>query len=305
MSSQDNTQLTDAQTYNVSNMRFRKVIDGSVPAVNGAPEVKFKRVPIGTRNPDGTFGDLVLQTERLYSFGLSPNINRESGKTDGYTLTLCLHNRNSPSDEEKKWVDTFNNIVDHTKTHLLENKEEYGKYDLERSDLRNLNPIWYKKEKGKVVDGSSPILYAKLMQNKKTGSISTIMTNEKDEDIDPMSLVNKPCYVIAAVKIEGIFIGAKVALQVKVQEATIFLIDNAPKRLLRRQLNQAPQLEISAELEDDEKEHAVSVSASASSVSNDDDGSIKGSDDESDKEDEPVKPTPPPAPARRPLTKKK
>lgn len=304
MSSQDNTQLTDAQTYNVSNMRFRKVIEGSVPSMNGAPEVKFKRVPIGTRNPDGSFGDLILQTERLYSFGLSPNINRDNGKTDGYTLTLCLHNRNSPSEEEKRWVDVFNKIVDHTKDHLIQNKDEYGKYDLERSDLRNLNPIWYKKEKGKVVEGSSPILYAKLMQNKKNGTISTIMTNDKDEDLDPMTLINKPCYVVAAIKIEGIFIGAKVALQVKVQEATIYLIDNAPKRLLRRSLNQAPQLEISANVED-EKEEPVHASASSSNDNDNDDGSIKGSDDEeSDKEEEkPV--TPPPAPtARRPLKKK-
>ena len=307
----DNTQLTDALTYNVANLRFRKMIESTLPGANGAPSVNYKRVPIGTRNPDGTFGDLILPTLRLYSFGLSANVSPNTGKIDSYTLPLCLTNRNDPTVEEKKWVETFNRIVEATKDHIIEKKDEYGRYDLERVELKKLNPIWYKTEKGKIVDGAAPVLYAKVMMNKKTGKISTLMTNgATGEELDPLTLANKPCYVEAAVKIESIYMGAKISLQVKVQEANIFLIDNTPKRLLRR-----PVAVQQVEMDDDVPEEAVSeqaaqpASSSAAEVDmsdDDDSGSIKASDDENEEE----APAPPvveekKAVVRRPLAKKK
>lgn len=309
----DNTQLTDALTYKVENMRFRKMIESSLPGANGAPSVNYKRVPIGTRNPDGSMGDLVLQTLRLYSFGLSPNVSQTTGKTEGYTLALCLTNRNDPTPDEKKWVDTFNKIVEHTKDNLMQKKEEYEQYTLERAELKKLNPVWYKTEKGKPVDGAAPILYAKLMMNKKTNSIATIFTNgATGEDLDPLSLVGKSCYVEAAIKIESIYIGAKISLQVKVQEANVFLIDNTPKRLLRR-----PVASEQVEMPDDfpEDDHQMSSSAASASSSaqdedmNDDSGSVKGSDDEHEEpHEQPVAAAKPAASApagRKPLKGKK
>lgn len=314
----DKTQLTNALTYDLSNLRFRKQIESSLPGLNGAPGVNYKRVPIGTRNSDGSYGDLVLQTGKVYSFGLSPNVSQTSGETEGYTLPLCLTNRNDPTPEEKKWVETFNKIVESVKDHLMKTKEEIGKYDLERVELKKLNPIWYKTEKGKIVDGASPILYAKLMMNKKTRSISTLFTNGvTGEDIDPLTLLNKPCYVEAAIRIESIYIGAKISLQVKIQEANIFLIDNTPKRLLRKPVV-VQQVEMSDDVPDEAQEEQKAAGAAAfadmdedngvnSADAGDDDGSIKGSDDESDKLP-PVVETPKPssaAPAsKRPLKKK-
>ena len=311
----DNTQLTDALTYNVSNLRFRKMIESTLPGANGAPSVNYKRVPIGTRNSDGSFGDLVLPTLRLYSFGLSANVSPNTGKIDSYTLPLCLTNRNDPTVEEKKWVETFNRVVDATKDHIIDKKDEYGRYDLERVELKKLNPIWYKTEKGKIVDGAAPVLYAKVMMNKKTGKISTLMLNgTTGEELDPLTLANKPCYVEAAVKIESIYMGAKISLQVKVQEANIFLIDNTPKRLLRR-----PVAVQAVEMDDDVPDEAVNEQAAKPAVSvpvemDDDeendshDGSVKGSDDDEDSEpamNTPVIEEKKAAPVRRPLAKKK
>ena len=307
--SMDNTQLTDALTYKVENMRFRKMIESSLPGANGAPSVNYKRVPIGTRNPDGSMGDLVLQTLRLYSFGLSPNVSQTTGKTEGYTLALCLTNRNDPTVDEKKWVETFNKIVEHTKDNLMQKKEEYEQYTLERAELKKLNPIWYKTEKGKPVDGAAPILYAKLMMNKKTNSIATIFTNGvTGEDLDPLTLVGKSCYVEAAIKFESIYIGAKISLQVKVQEANVFLIDNTPKRLLRRPVA-IEHVEMSDDLPEDDvhdvhEEKAASAAASSDDM-NDDQGSIKGSDDDEPQEQPAAKPVVAATPARKPLKGKK
>lgn len=281
----DNTQLTNASGYNVNNMKFTKPKDGSIPNST----VAFKRIAIGTRNPDGSLGELVIPTPRVYSYGLSPSTNMQTGKVDGYTLSLCLHNRDGPTAEEKEWVETFDRIVDHIKKYLLDNRDSFGKYELESSDLKKLSPLYYKKDKGKIVEGAGPVLYAKVMQNKKNETISTPFSNEKGIDIDPMTLMNKPCYATAAIKIESIFIGAKISLQVKVYEAEVKMIDNAPRRLLRRPVAS----------DDVVMDVSSSSSASVSSSSNrdddedeDDNHSVKASDDEEEEEEDDSKKEP-------------
>ncbi len=265
----ENTQLTLAPGYDVNKMIFGKPKDGSIPNST----VVFKRIPIGTRNPDGSIGELVIQTNRVYSFGLSPNTNMQTGKTDGYTLSLCLYNRDGPSKEEKEWVDTFDRIVEHIKKYLLEHRDSFGKYELESADLKKLSPLYYKKDKGKIVEGSGPVLYPKVLQNKKNDTISTPFCDENGVDIDPMSLLNKSCYATAAIKIESIFIGAKISLQIKVYEAEVKMFDTAPKRLLRK-----TQPSSSVVME------SSSSSSAKTHDDDDDDDSVKGSDD--DEEDE-------------------
>ena len=201
----------------------------------------------------------------------------QTGKIDGYTLSLCLYNRDNPTAEEKEWVETFDRIVDHIKKYLLDNRDSFGKYELESSDLKKLSPLYYKKDKGKIVDGAGPVLYAKVMQNKKNDTISTPFSNERGLDIDPMMLMNKPCYATGAIKIESIFIGAKISLQVKVYEAEVKMIDNAPKRLLRR-----PVASDSVVMEANDANDDMDVK----DEKEDDNHSVKGSDDEDEDEDD-------------------
>lgn len=276
----ENTQLTSAIGYDVNNIVFGKPKDGSIP--NSA--VAFKRIMIGTRNPDGSTGELVIPTTRVYSYGLSPTTNLQSGKQDGYTMSLCLHNRDTPSKEEKEWVETFEKIVEHVKTYLIDHRDEIGKYELEASDLKKLSPVFYKRDKGRIV--GPPTLYVKVNQNKKTEEITTPFCNERGEDIDPLSTLNKRCWATAAIKVESIFIGAKISLQIKLYEASVKIIDNEQKRLLRPSF---------ASNDDEKSSHSQVASAnpfvlpSSSSdekvLEDDDDGSVKGSDDE---DDEPV-----------------
>jgi len=303
----DNTQLTSAFGFDVKNIRFRKPVDGSI--LNDT--VKFKRIAIGTRNPDGTLGELVIPTLPVYSFGLSENVNPQTSKTDGYSLSLCLYSKDNPTDEQKKWVDTFNAIVDHIKQYLLDHKDDIEKYELEPADLKKFNPLYYKKDKGKIVEGTGPTLYAKVMQNKKNDLITTPFCDENGRDIDPLSILGKRCYATAAIKFEGIFIGARISLQVKVYEAKIKLIDSAPRRFLQSQAS-------SSQVVYDEKSQETqqpSSSSSSSTVSqsedndNDDSGSINGDNsDDDDKPPAPVQPVvqqqAPKAPARRTINRK-
>ena len=113
--------------------------------------MSLRRINIATRNEDGSVGELIIPTSRLFSFGVSENTSQETGKVNGYTFPICLWNRDSPTDEEKAWTDTFNRIVDRCTDHLIENREEIDMYDLARSDLvkakGGLNPLYWKKEK--------------------------------------------------------------------------------------------------------------------------------------------------------------
>lgn len=299
MASFDNTQLNSAFGYDVNNMRFKKPIKGSIPNST----VEFLRLPIGTKNPDGTYGDLVIPTvANLYSFGLSPSENMTTGKIDGYTLSICLHNRDGATEEEKQWVDTFNKIVDHIRKYLIDHREEIEKYELEAAELKKLNPLYYKKEKGKIVEGTGPVLYPKVLQNKKSNTITSVFCDENGNDIDPMTLLNKRCRVTAAIKIESVFVGSKISLQVKVLESQIKLLDSAPKRLLcKPEANQKVVFESSSSSSSSESNKPSFSDVKDKSEDDDDDsGSIKGDDDDSESKEEEkpvvqVKETPAPA----------
>jgi len=229
-----NTELISANSYDVSKMIFSDPIEGAIPDST----IKYKRINISTLNDDGSVGELVLPTEKVYSYGVSENINMNSGKVDGYVLPLVLFNKNGASDEEKNFVDTFNNIVEKCKEYLLENREELGQYELEKNDLKKLNPIFYKRDKGKIVDGSPPTLYAKLIvkKDKKDGNkiISVFFDEDTGDNVNPLELLGKSCYARAVIKFESIFIGNKISLQVKLYEAEVKTINTGMRRLLPR-----------------------------------------------------------------------
>lgn len=231
MSLTENTQLTNALTYNVSNMVFSKPI---VSNIAGSAQMTYKRIMIATKNPDGTQGDLVLNTERLFSFGIGTR-NPEGDVKDGYQITLSMHNRDNPTPNELLWIKTFNAIIDKCKDYLLQTKDQLGLYELSKEDslLKNCNPLKYKKDKGKVVEGVPPILGVKLIERK--GEIISMFHDERGNTIDPLSLFKKHCHVTAAIKIESIFIGSKlIAIQIKLYEAQVRLVDTGLKRLLPR-----------------------------------------------------------------------
>ena len=243
----ENTQLTAAPGYDAkSRMVFSEPISGSVPDT----KIEFKRINISTRNEDGSVGELILPTERLFSFGVSENVSQDTGKVTGYTFPLCLWTRDAATKDEKAWTDTFESIVDACIDHLMENKEEIDLHELTRGELTKskggLNPLYWKKEKVKDEDtgktvvrnvkGIGPTLYAKLIFSKKNDKFLTQFFDTSDEPMNALDLMGKYCYTNAAVKIESIFISGtgKVSLQVKLYEAVVEPSQGGMKRLLAR-----------------------------------------------------------------------
>lgn len=276
MSKERVNQLTSANGYDVSRMVFSDPQVGSVPNT----PIVYKRINISTLNKDGTVGDLIIPTEQVFSFGVSENVNPETKKVNGHVLPLCLYNRSGPTATEKAWVDTFDSIVEHCKKHLVENREEIEQYDLSMNDLKKFNPLYWKREKGKIVEGTGPTLYAKLIASKKHNKIMSMFYTENEETIDPLSLLGKYCYVNAAIKIESIFLGNKISFQVKLYEAKVRLMDGGMKPLMARPKNSGRMLT------SDSVPHAsaTEVKADDSDVGDDDGGgSLHNSDTEEPK----------------------
>jgi len=238
MSNTNDTQLINITNFDTSKIVFSDPIAGSVPG--DGPAIKFQRINLSVRNSDGSIGELIIPTSRLFSFGVSENKSQETGKVNGWTFPLCLWDKDGATKAQKEWTDTFDAIVETCISHILNTKEELDKYDLEKSDLKKFNPLYWKKEKkmvnGKsvlaVVDGTGPTLYTKLIYSKKNEKFVTKMYDQDDNLCDPLEMMGKYCYTNAAVKIESIFIGTKISLQVKLYEATVEPAQSGMKRLL-------------------------------------------------------------------------
>jgi hypothetical protein len=187
---------------------------------------------------NGASGPLIMETQRLYSYGLGEDTNPDTGKINGYKLPLVLYNINGASQEEKDFVTTFESIVKKCKEYLIKNKDKLEQYELEENDLKKLNPIYRKKEKGIVVESASPVLYAKLIVKKdKDGNkiITAFFDEESGDPINALDLLGKACYVRSAIKFESIFIGNKISLQIKLFECDVKTIGSTgSRRLLQR-----------------------------------------------------------------------
>ena len=231
--------ITKASGYDVSNIIFGKPESKSIPNNGNGPQMSYFTIPVKTANPDGTVGDLILEIEDAFCFGVQANTDQITGKITGYTMPIPLWSKPpvGPTESEKDWVDTFNRICDACSQHVLDHKDDVEKYDLEKSDLKKFNPLYWKREKGKIVEGQGPTLYGKLMYSKKNEKIATKMYNSSTgQQLELEDVTGKYFRVNAAVKIESIYVGAKPSLQVKISEANIKFQDQGPRRLLSRPL---------------------------------------------------------------------
>lgn len=228
------TQLTLVSGYNVDRMMFSISQECKIPNSS----FSYKRINISTKNDDGTTGDLVLRTPLLFSFGVQESLNMDTKEVNGYVMPLCLWNRHGPTEEEKVWTDTFERICEQCKDHLLSNKKDIGKWDLEMADLKKFNPMYWKRDKstGQIEPGTGPMLYAKLIVSKRDGNeriMSVFYDPDTEDELNPVDILGKYCNATAAIKIESIFIGNRISLQVKLWEVEVSLHSTGVKRLLR------------------------------------------------------------------------
>ena len=188
-------------------------------------KIKYKRIPIEIKYPNGKKGALVVESPVLFSFGVSEKKNQETGKLAGYSIPVCLWSKDSaPNPKELSFFETLNNVVSMCQSHL---ENEYG------ADLASSlsSPFYYKqieytdkkgKKKTKVDESSAPVLYAKLIYSEKSKKILSLFKGKGGKDLNPFKYINQYCNVKLALIIEGIFISKTVtSLQIKVHECYV------------------------------------------------------------------------------------
>ena len=101
-------------------------------------KIRYKRIPIEVKYPNGKKGALVIETPLLFSFGVNEKKNQETNKLVGYSMPVCLWSKDSePNTKEQAFFDVINNVMELCKLHL---ESEYG------ADLASSlsSPFYYK-----------------------------------------------------------------------------------------------------------------------------------------------------------------
>lgn len=246
----ENTTLISATDYDVKNMIFKTPINRKMGPIN------YYRVPIKTKNEDGTIGDLLIEGPEFFSPGLFRNTDmNDETKTTGYSLSLCLSEMDGQNEDQKGFTDALDNIYDSCKEWLIENSEKVGRKGrdkIERADLRKMRPYQYQKDKvTKEEKLDAPVMFVKLIYNRKKGEIQTVMIDYDGNDVDPLSLEGKVYSKVKPIlSVESIFLNSKtISVQVKLYNAYCHKLENKVKNFLKRP---EPKNELEVEDENDE-----------------------------------------------------
>ena len=214
-------QLSNYEDITKENIIFNKTKEYKVKDSN----IKYKRIKIEVNYSNGKRGPLVVVTPLLFSFGVSENKDQKTGKLNGYSVPVCIWERDGvPNQKELSFFEVINSINLLCQNHL---EVEYG------PDLAShmSSPFYFKtitytdkkgREKTKKDDSSAPILYAKLIYSEKSKKILSLFKGKGGEDLNPFKYINQFCNVKLALIIEGIFISKTVtSLQIKVHECYV------------------------------------------------------------------------------------
>ena len=174
-------QLSNYENINQDNIIFNEAKEFKVKD----SKIKYKRIPIEIKYPNGKKRALVLESPVLFSFGVNKKKNQETGKLVGYSIPVCLWSKDSaPNPKELSFFETLSNVVSMCQSYL---ESEYG------ADLASSlsSPFYYKqieyidkkgKKKTKVDESSAPVLYTKLIYSEKSRKFFLCL-KQKEEKI--------------------------------------------------------------------------------------------------------------------------
>ena len=113
-------QLTRTDSLTSNNIIFNDAKEYQVKD----SKTKQKRIKIETVYSIGKKGDLVIETPFLFSFGVNEKLNQETGKLIGYSILVCLWERDSePGIEQRDFYEFIYKLTEVCRKCL---EEEYG-----------------------------------------------------------------------------------------------------------------------------------------------------------------------------------
>lgn len=247
-------------------------------------KIVFYRIGIETKYPDGSQGPLIFELPKCFSYGVSENRDNKTDELQGHSMCLILSSKDENTPEQDAQIKAFRDLYQACLQHIVTVRKEIGKPKLKKIDNVEgafRSPIYQREddETGEI-DPEAPVkIYPKLIESRKSGKVITQFYDVKSDDIieDPLVfLKDKKCFVYPAVKVESIYIGARISLQLKIYQVYVEVKDYSIKKLLPRPVRN--------EDSDDEGDDDDYLNGS----SDDEDGESKsrGKEDGDDDEDE-------------------
>ena len=97
-------QLSSFENINDDNIVFLPAKQFKVPN----SKMKYQRIKIEMKLPNGKTTPLVVATPILFSFGLSERKDQETNKINGYSIPVCLRKKDSQANQREE---NFHNII--------------------------------------------------------------------------------------------------------------------------------------------------------------------------------------------------
>ena len=191
-------------------------------------KIKYKRIKIETKLPNGKISPLVLETPFLFSFGVSKQKNQETGQLNGYSIPVCVWKKDEkPNQEEKDFYDAIKKIHEICRDYLEKNCGDNEATSL--GEILHYKHIEYQNSKGKTKkkkdELSSPVLYVKLIYSDKTKIILSIFRTKGNKSINPLDYLNQYFNTKMAIFFESIYLAKNIiSLQIKAHEVYIKLL---------------------------------------------------------------------------------
>ena len=214
-------QLSSFENITEDNIVFHSAKKHKVPN----SKIKYQRIKIERKLPNGKSTPLVVETPFLFSFGISERKDQETNKISGYSIPVCLWKKDAePNQKETNFLNIINKVQELCKDHL---SSDYGENQATSlSDVLYYKQIEYLDKKGKTKKekdkSSAPVLYVKLIYSSDTKKFSTIFRVKGKKEVKPLDYKDKYFNTRMAIIFDSIYLGRNnVSIQVKAHEVHI------------------------------------------------------------------------------------
>jgi hypothetical protein len=288
----DKTELIDVLNYDLDNMIFDEPVSGTIPGST----IPFFRINVASRNSNKSEGHFVFDLPKLSTYGIKESLDPQTKALTGYSAGLLLFDREGQTEEQKKYTDAIISIIEKCKDHLFDPEilKKVNKKNIKvKEQLDSMSTLSFVKDKNTGDHQlDKPVLNVKLMYAKgrkdKEGNDvpSKIMSkfySEDEVEIDPLDYLDKKGLIRAAIKLESIFVGKDIKIQMKIYQAALTIEEKTGFRSLLR-FNRSNETRIEFNMDDDsssnqqQEEESFSVPIKTIEVN---DEPLEASDDES------------------------
>ena len=175
--------------------------------------IKYKRIKIETKLPNGKTSPFVVESPFLFSFGVSKRKNQETGQLTGYSIPVCLWKRDErPNQEEQDFFNVLTTIHDICQSYLEKNYGEDQAASL--GEILYYKQIEYTNEKGKTKKekdkSRAPVLYVKLIYSDKTKKILSIFSTKGKQNVNPLDYLDQFFNTKMAIIFESIYLARNI-----------------------------------------------------------------------------------------------